>query len=600
MALEIFKLFGSIFVDNEKANESISKTDSKAQGVGSTLLKGVGTAAKWGAGVAAAAGAGVTAMIGMATKTADAAGAISDSAMKVGVTAEAYQQYAYAAQMSGIETSKLDSLMVKSQKSFADAKEGSAGLSEAYNRLGIDISNMDNSSDAFDATIAAMADMGDETERNALANDIFGKSYADLAPLLNEGSSGIAALKQEAVDMGAVMSNDAVAAGEQFGDTIDQVKAIGTGLFNSLGTELIPIIQQFADMLISQLPMIQELFAQLAPIIATVFSSLLPPIMDLIQSLLPPLIEMLTSIMPVLADIISNVLPIITELLSMLLPPVIEIVKSLLPPLLKIIQALLPVIQTVIDLLKPIIDLFTSLITPIIDLVMTAVTPLIQMLAQLINTILKPIIPVIQAVANILNGALKGAFNDLKPIIKNIQGIFQGLVDFISGIFTGNWKKAFQGLSDIVKNIFDALVNIVKTPINWIIKGLNAFTSGLNKIKIPDWVPGVGGKGINIPAIPLLAKGGDIQQGGSAIVGEAGAELIDLPAGARVTPLSDTNGLTDAIAKAIAPLVMALQEQSDLYVENVIYFGDEVVYKAVKRAKQSEDKRRGYTTELAF
>ena len=74
MALEIFKLVGSIFVDNEKANESISKTDGKAQGVGKTLLNGIGTAAKWGAAItsgAAAAGASLVAFAGNAASTCD-------------------------------------------------------------------------------------------------------------------------------------------------------------------------------------------------------------------------------------------------------------------------------------------------------------------------------------------------------------------------------------------------------------------------------------------------------------------------------------------------------------------------------------------------
>ncbi len=552
MALEIFKLFGSIYVDNEKANESLTKTDSKAQNVGSTLLKGVGTAAKWGAGIATAAGAGVAALTGMASKVADTASAIKDSADRAGLTAEEYQKYAHAANMSGIEVSKLDALMIKSQKSFADASTGSKAMSEAYKKLGIDINSIGDSSEAFDTTIAALADMEDITQRNALANDIFGKSYADLAPLLNEGSSGIAALKQEAVDMGMVMSNDAVAAGEEFGDTLDKIKGIGAGLFNSLGSELIPIAQQFADMLIANLPMIQELFAQLSPVIATVFGSLLPPVMELVQTFLPPMIELFTSLIPIITDIITNILPIFTELLNLLLPPLMGIVQELLPPLLEIIMALMPVFQTVIDLLKPILDLFLQLLDPILDLVTDAIAPLMTKLAEFINVILEPIIPIIETLAEILGDTLGTAFEVLSPIIDDIIGVFGGLIDFISGVFTGDWELAFQGIQDIVKNIFEGMVNIVKAPINFIINGINAFIRGINKVKIPDWVPAVGGKGINIPEIiPLLENGGTIYKKGSAIVGEAGAELLELPTGAKVTPLTSSEKTIGKEAKAI-------------------------------------------------
>jgi hypothetical protein len=162
-------------------------------------------------------------------------------------------------------------------------------------------------------------------------------------------------------------------------------------------------------------------------------------------------------------------------------------------------------------------------------------------MSDLINTILKPIIPVIQKVSDILKDVLGKAFDALSPIIDNVMGYFQGLIDFISGVFTGNWSKAFDGLKTIVKNIFEGLVNIVKMPINAIIKGINAFIGGLNKLKIPDWVPGVGGYGINIPEIPLLANGGTIYKKGKAIVGEEGAELLDLPVGAKVTPLTNAH-----------------------------------------------------------
>jgi hypothetical protein len=112
MALEIFKLFGSIYVDNDKANESLSKTDKKAEGVGKTFLSGVGTAAKWGAGIATAAVAGVTALTALTGKVVENASAINDASLKTGMSAENYQKWAYAAQQSGIEASKLESIMV--------------------------------------------------------------------------------------------------------------------------------------------------------------------------------------------------------------------------------------------------------------------------------------------------------------------------------------------------------------------------------------------------------------------------------------------------------------------------------------------------------
>lgn len=178
---------------------------------------------------------------------ADSAGDIDDAAKRTGTTAEAYQQWAYAAKLGGMETSKLESLMVKQQKSFADAKEGVKATAEAYQRLGIDIDEVSNASDAFEQVIYTLADMEDETTRNALANDIFGKSYADLAPLLAEGSKGIAAWRQEIVDLGGVMSDEAVEAGANFGDSLDRLQTALDGLKNNLSGEFLPAFTDVVD-----------------------------------------------------------------------------------------------------------------------------------------------------------------------------------------------------------------------------------------------------------------------------------------------------------------------------------------------------------------
>lgn len=141
-------------------------------------------------------------------------------------------------------------------------------------------------------------------------------------------------------------------------------------------------------------------------------------------------------------------------------------------------------------------------------------------------------------------GVLGSVFAVISDVIGSIIGILGGVVDFITGIFTGNWRKAWTGIKDVFKNIVDGLVGIFKFPINLIIDGINAFISGLNKIKIPDWVPAVGGKGINIPKIPKLARGGIIDQPTLAVVGEAGKEAV--------MPLENNTGWINQLADKLA------------------------------------------------
>ena len=138
----------------------------------------------------------------------------------------------------------------------------------------------------------------------------------------------------------------------------------------------------------------------------------------------------------------------------------------------------------------------------------------------------------------VLGEPLNAFFANVKNIWDSIKRIFDGIIDFIRGVFTGDWKRALNGIKEIFSGVFNALVSIAKAPLNGIIGllngavgALNKLIGGLNKIKIdlPGWLGG-GSFGINIPKIPkipYLAKGGILSQG-SAVVGEAGPELLTM------------------------------------------------------------------------
>lgn len=123
--MEIFKLFGSIFVDNTAANESISATDEKAESVGNKLLSGVGAAAKWGVAIAGAGVAAVGGMMAMANKTAEAADVIDKLSERTGINREELQRWKYAADQSGADVTKLEVGIKKLSETMVTAGEGS-------------------------------------------------------------------------------------------------------------------------------------------------------------------------------------------------------------------------------------------------------------------------------------------------------------------------------------------------------------------------------------------------------------------------------------------------------------------------------------------
>lgn len=147
----------------------------------------------------------------------------------------------------------------------------------------------------------------------------------------------------------------------------------------------------------------------------------------------------------------------------------------------------------------------------------------------------------------IFGDVVNSFFKNVKNIFDGVKQVFQGLMTFLNGVFTGDWRKMWQGLADIMKGITSTFVAIMKAPLNGVIGLMNSAISGLNKIKVPDWVPGAGGKGINIPKIPMLARGGIIDQPTLAMVGERGKEAV--------MPLENNTGWIADLASQIAGMI---------------------------------------------
>ena len=532
----IFSVFGEILIDNTNADKSIDSTTEKAEKSSSKVGSAFSSIAKGAAAVGTAVVAGATAIGGaaykIATSTAEQADYIDKLSERTGINREELQRWKHAADQSGVSVDSFKNGIKKMSDVIDDANNGSKTASTSLSRLGLSLDDLNKMSteEKFNTITAALADMEQGAERNALGNDLLGKSYTEMLPLLNAGSDGMAALKKEADDLGIVMSEDTVKAGVVLGDTIANVKDAFGGLLNRIGAAAIPLIQQIADMIIAGLPKIQALFDKLVPVISSVFERLLPPLfeliqtlfpvlMDLISSLLPPiesiitailpviinliqqlvpfLIQIVQQILPIVVQLIEGLMPLITEILNTVLPVIIQLLQALLPPLIEIIQAVLPVI----------IELLFTLLEPLLDLLNLILPPLISLFTGLISKALTPLKAALGVVADVLNTVFKGAFEGIGKVVGNIKNVFSGIIDFVKNVFTGNWRGAWDAVVKIFSNIFEGIKNAFKVPINWIIDGLNVFIRGLNKLKIPDWVPGIGGKGLNIKEISRLRIG---------------------------------------------------------------------------------------------
>lgn len=265
----------------------------------------------------------------------------------------------------------------------------------------------------------------------------------------------------------------------------------------------------------------------------------------------------------IVAPIIDTVGKIIMDFVGDVLKPlwnawenVFQSIMGLVSDFLKFVT---PIFSTILDILGPVFKLALTILRGVFDMVFAAIRGIIELAGKTICERVNNIRDFFRNLGEWMEGTFgfkwKNVFETVKnvvkvfrdfmgPIINSLEVIFLGLTSFISGVFSGNWRRAWFGVRQIFEGIVSGLGSIFKAPLNFMIDGINKFLSGIGKVKIPDWVPGVGGKGFSIPKIPRLAKGGIVSASTIANIGEAGTEAV--------IPLQrNTQGL-DMIAEKIS------------------------------------------------
>lgn len=281
---------------------------------------------------------------------------------------------------------------------------------------------------------------------------------------------------------------------------------------------IVPVAEQIFTVLVTQIiPGIVSVIQAAAPTIMAIIQS----IADFIGAIIPVIASFIAGLMPIISEIINfistYVLPIISEVFTFITGTVLPIISAA-------IQAILPVVVQVLSTLLPAIQ--TAVTT-----IWNVVSPIIQGILSAIQFVMPTILSIIQTVIGTITGVIQG-----------LMSVLSGIITFITGVFTGNWSQAWEGIKSIFSGIFEAIVSVCKGVINGIISAVNVIIRGLNKLKVPDWVPGIGGKGINISEIPMLAKGSK-NTPDTFIAGEKGPELITNAAGMTVFTASQTRDI---------------------------------------------------------
>lgn len=519
----------------EQAAAGFNATAERISTSAGKISQSIGNMADKTRGLSLAATGAIAGLAGIAVKAAKDADDLNTLAKQTGLSTKELQKMQYASDLIDVDTDTIVSGIRKLKKNLD-------GQEKTWKKLGVNVKNANGEyrdiTDIFYDTVAALGNIENETERDTLAMDLFGKSADELAGIIDDGGAALKQLGAEAENMGVIISQDDLDKANELNDTLDKLKA-----------EVLPVIAQLG--------------VQIADAIM--------PYIPQIQAGIEKVLEVLKNVSPETIAIVGAVLA----------------VSSALSPVLTIISGLVSGFGSLVGLIPKISNFFSSVtdmaknIAPELS---TALDSLTTFMTQDIGTTLEAGGAeagamaaaaiggsIIAALAGMELGVQIGAylFPDDKELYESylgLEGKFRMLKDLVIALkdfFVMTWEdgvKRWKSVLEIIGAVFDKLGENLKTSWNktWtnikstfdsIIGGIKSvFTSMINGIigglnKVSSGISKISGGTINMGQIAYMAEGG-VLTSGTAIVGEAGPELVSVSNGnAMVQPLTGEGDL---------------------------------------------------------
>lgn len=509
--------------DIKKTGEDVKKASKKAEDsisgwerFGSTMGK-VGKAVA--ASVVAFATAAATAATGLASLTVQA-GAYADdiltTATNTRIAAEDLQKYQYALNFIDGDLETLTKTMKKNIQAMDDARNGNAEYSAAYERLGISVTDANgelrDSEAVYWEIIDALGAIANETERDALAMTLLGKSGTEINTIIEAGSEAFKAYGEEAEQMGVVMGDETLNTLGAFDDKVQVLKSSLGGLNNAAGLIALP----FLDTLSSEaIPLVASFSTGIQDVagdvsgMGAVVGEGLSGIINLIAKNLPNFIEMGVNLVVSLISGVSQQIPAIAavtitivetliigilDIIPLLIDAAAQIIISLasglgaaLPELIpQIVAIVIQIVETLVSNIPLLIDAALALIIGFAQGIVAAIPEIVnaipKIIGSLIDAVLGSIPLIIQAGIDLLISLVKALPEIISTIVQAIPEIVMSICNAVTDNIPAIIQAGIELFIALVENLPTIIVEIVKA-VPQIIKGLvDGFGKGRGKM----------------------------------------------------------------------------------------------------------------------
>lgn len=540
--------------------EVIFKIDAKASGLSGEMAKTTKEAGKFQGGMQKAADAAkplfvastavVGSMVGMAAKAGATADDLNTLSAITGMSTEELQKFKYATDLVDVSQETMTSSLKKLTMSIGNAEKGTGKAKGAFDQLGVSIKGPDgqlrSTTEIFDDTIKKLSGVKNETERNALAMDIFGRSAMDLNPIINDGGAGLEHYSKRMEDLGLVTSQESLDGANAFNDVIDETKSIVEAAGLKIGAKLAPSFQKLGET-------VQQVITD---------------VVQFIDSFSEEQIDLFIKVAGAIAAISGAIILINTAVKIASATQAAFNAVMLANPMVFVIGAIIAIIILLIMNWDKVKAAFSAGINAIVGWFGGLGNSIKGAFNGAINWV-KTKFDWLKAMINLFVAVAKMQFAKVKNIIMTP---FRVGIEWVKNKF--DWLKksignVIGGIGGFISNMFSGAVKNIKRMINsFMISPLNSAVGVINKIP-----------GVNIPKIPMLAKGGIVDQATLAIIGEAGSEAVVpmendrvmstlankiLSKGANVTTPNNSNSVANSTSMIIDKLFIQARDYEDV------------------------------------
>lgn len=510
--MDLFNLLARITLDKSAYEKGLGDAEKESKSFGDRLKSGLGGAAKIGAaaiGAVAAGSAALTkAMIDGASEASQYGDTVDKMSQKLGLSAKAYQEWDYVLQISGADIQSMSVGLKTLTNKFDEAKNGSDKATAMFNKLGLSMEDISDLSreDLFEQVIYAFQGMEDSAERAALANDLFGRSGQELAPLFNTSAEETKNLIAQVNELGGVMSDEAVKSAATYQDSLTSLRTALSGAKRSMLGEFMPSITTVMDG-ISELfttggtdkiveginsfvgkigevaPKMLEKGGQIVIALSTAILNNLPALTESTLSLVQTMTANIIAKLPEFLDSgISMVLSIaegIASALPKLLTSAVDTVVSLVDKFVENLPQFIGVaIQIIVALANGIQENLPKILAVLPKVIMALVNGLMQLLPELVPVAIQLIITLINGVQQMLP--------ELIPLaVEIIFALINGLLDMLPDLLTAGTQILFGIIDGIIDNLPALLLQaprVITTIIGGLIDALPKLIAFMPKI----------------------------------------------------------------------------------------------------------------------